>query len=89
MPDQKPNRDSRKPDKNLVTSAEEAERATRGNEVTAHSLRPVMTSQQRHDRIAVMAYQRAQARGFEPGGDLEDWLLAEREFEEELSGGSL
>jgi hypothetical protein len=29
--------------------------------------------------IAVAAYYRAQARGFAPGGALEDWLAAERE----------
>jgi Protein of unknown function (DUF2934) len=85
MADRPRARDERKPSKNPPTSAEEARRATQGNEVTAHSVRPVMSSQERHERIALGAYQRAQARGFEPGGELEDWLLAERELEEELS----
>lgn len=30
-------------------------------------------------RIAVSAYYKAQARGFEPGNELEDWLAAETE----------
>jgi len=30
-------------------------------------------------RIAVSAYYKAQARGFEPGRELEDWLAAEKE----------
>lgn len=33
----------------------------------------------RHDRIARAAYRRAQARGFEPGHELDDWLEAEQE----------
>jgi hypothetical protein len=36
---------------------------------------------ERHDRIARAAYRRAQARGFEPGHDLDDWLEAEREID--------
>lgn len=30
-------------------------------------------------RIAVSAYYKAQARGFEPGHQLDDWLAAEKE----------
>jgi hypothetical protein len=32
-------------------------------------------------RIAEAAYQRAHARNFAPGGELEDWLAAEREVD--------
>jgi hypothetical protein len=38
---------------------------------------------ERHSRIAEGAYQRAHARNFEPGGELEDWLSAEREVDGE------
>lgn len=38
---------------------------------------------ERHERIARAAYHRAQARGFEPGQDMEDWLQAEREIDAE------
>lgn len=31
------------------------------------------------DQIAISAYFRAEARGFEPGHELEDWLAAEAE----------
>lgn len=34
----------------------------------------------RQHRIAQTAYLRAQRRGFEPGGELEDWLEAEKEL---------
>lgn len=32
------------------------------------------------EEIAKAAYLRAKARGFRPGGELEDWLIAEREL---------
>lgn len=32
-----------------------------------------------NSHIAILAYYKAQARGFEPGHELEDWLLAEAE----------
>lgn len=31
------------------------------------------------ERIAVAAYYKAEARGFEPGHDIEDWVTAETE----------
>lgn len=34
---------------------------------------------ERSVRIAVAAYYKAQARGFQPGHELEDWLAAEAE----------
>ena len=35
---------------------------------------------ERWQRTAVAAFYRAQARGFAPGGELDDWLAAEREL---------
>lgn len=35
----------------------------------------------RHRRIAIAAYYRAESRGFTPGGEVEDWLVAEREVD--------
>ena len=35
--------------------------------------------QERENRVAVAAYFRAKARGFEPGQELDDWLAAEAE----------
>ncbi len=34
----------------------------------------------RYSQIAVNAYYRAEARGFEPGYELDDWLAAESEI---------
>lgn len=36
-------------------------------------------SPQKQSRIAIAAYYKAQARGFVPGHELEDWLSAEKE----------
>jgi hypothetical protein len=36
---------------------------------------------ERHERIAEAAYFRAQARGFAPGAELDDWLSAEDSLE--------
>ncbi|PPD18109.1 MAG: hypothetical protein CTY18_05825 [Methylomonas sp.] len=32
------------------------------------------------DRIAEMAYYKAEKRGFEPGHEMDDWLTAEQEY---------
>jgi hypothetical protein len=41
----------------------------------------------RHERIARGAYYRAEARGFTPGQELDDWLAAERELGEGAGEG--
>lgn len=43
--------------------------------------RPVLSASDRHRRIAVAAYFRAEHRGFAAGGELADWLAAEREVD--------
>jgi hypothetical protein len=43
---------------------------------------PLIPTSLRHDMIRDAAYFRAQARGFEPGKDVEDWLEAEQDIEE-------
>ena len=37
---------------------------------------------------AIAAYYRAEARGFAPGGELDDWLAAERDIELEARSGA-
>lgn len=41
--------------------------------------------EQRHQMIAEAAFSIAQARGFTPSQELDDWLAAEREIEQRLS----
>lgn len=41
--------------------------------------KPTIDSIEKQSRIAISAYHKAQARGFEPGHELEDWLAAEKE----------
>lgn len=40
---------------------------------------------ERIERIAVAAYYRAEARGFAPGQDMDDWLTAEAEVDRGVS----
>jgi hypothetical protein len=42
--------------------------------------RPLGESTPRHHWISVAAYYNAQARGFEPGKELNDWLKAEKDY---------
>jgi hypothetical protein len=39
----------------------------------------------RHAAISQAAYVRAQRRGFEPGRESEDWLIAEAEIDRQMS----
>lgn len=47
---------------------------------------PGVTAEQRYRMIAERAYERARDRGFAPGRELEDWLLAEQEIDGRLTG---
>jgi Protein of unknown function (DUF2934) len=62
-----------------ASAAESASRASRAPtpEVAADLVSP----EERHARISQAAYRRAESRGFESGGELEDWLFAEREVD--------
>lgn len=41
--------------------------------------RQTLNVEAKHNLIAVRAYCKAEARGFEPGHEMEDWLAAEAE----------
>lgn len=47
--------------------------------VISNSSKAAQNEKERNARIAVSAYFKAQARGFEPGFELADWLAAEAE----------
>lgn len=47
--------------------------------VVSNKSKSELNEKDRNARIAVSAYYKAQARGFEPGNELEDWLAAEAE----------
>lgn len=52
------------------------------NLIEQHSLTETKsTAEQRHERIAVVAFRLAESRGFAPGGELEDWLRAESQID--------
>jgi hypothetical protein len=43
-----------------------------------------VTDERRRQMIAVVAYYRAESRGFREGGELDDWLVAEAEVDRQL-----
>jgi len=43
---------------------------------------PLIPASLRNDMVREEAYFRAQARGFTPGRELEDWIAAEQEIDE-------
>jgi hypothetical protein len=47
------------------------------------SLTDVGAARQRYERIAEIAYHCAARRGFVPGGELDDWLAAEKQYDAE------
>jgi DUF2934 family protein len=47
----------------------------------------VVSEDQRRGMIAQSAYLRGERRGFAPGGEAEDWLLAEQEVDALLNSG--
>ena len=70
------------------TAAPSAQPATADTEVTATQLerREIPSfSENREARIAEAAYWRAERRGFGGGQELDDWLAAEKEVDEELA----
>ncbi len=48
----------------------------------------VVSSEERHQMIAVAAYYLAERRGFCPGYEIEDWLAAQEEVDQRLSNGA-
>jgi hypothetical protein len=48
-----------------------------------------VSAEQRLDMIAAAAYYRAERRGFAAGGEVDDWLAAEREIDEHIANESL
>jgi hypothetical protein len=53
------------------------------------SASPNASDESRQEEIARGAYYRAEARGFAPGYELEDWLEAERELNERMGAGGI
>lgn len=56
------------------------------NSIVASSVAPV-SAEERRARIAEAAYYCSQRRGFQPGGELSDWLCAESEIDAALGAG--
>jgi hypothetical protein len=61
----------------LGTMAPEAADTALSEEIRWTPIAENRSAESRHDRIARAAYYLSEARGFEPGHDAEDWLLAQ------------
>jgi Trm5-related predicted tRNA methylase len=61
---------------------EELTRAISGNTIERANLHQGTPSEDRYRLISEAAYRLAEKRGFAPGGELDDWLEAEREVSE-------
>jgi hypothetical protein len=70
----------------LGSSATELTPQDSRKESSATNMQP-RADLRRVQRIQDAAYRRAQERGFTPGAELDDWLAAERQIDEELNAG--
>jgi Protein of unknown function (DUF2934) len=70
----------------MVTSQRSAQRSLRGvyPRGSSQPARTWPSMGDRHRAIAVAAYFRAERRGFAAGGELADWLAAERELDGQM-----
>jgi len=66
-----------------------ASSSTFSRDPSPFSQRPVLSpdSSAYRELVAIAAYYRAERRGFAPGGEVEDWLEAEREVEAQVRAG--
>lgn len=67
--------------KTLVAKKPVAKKPKATTKAAASNVETIATPEERVQRIAVAAYLRAESRGFAQGGEVEDWLCAEREID--------
>jgi hypothetical protein len=78
---------SQKQDKSAgLAIAPSGSQVSGGGTKAADTATAQVTDEQRRQMIAVVAYYRAEQRGFCEGGELDDWLAAEAEVDRQLKG---
>ena len=83
----KPSRRNASQDSKNVSDIETDEHSTPGLSITNATLHVTPhVSIDRESMVAVTAYCLAEQRGFEPGHEVEDWLVAEVEVDQRLMG---
>jgi len=87
-PAERPRRRSIKSDAPLLTPAAASNSAPSAQADAAPPPRGGVKPEERRSRIAVFAYLRAERRGFQPGFEVEDWLIAEQEVDRSLMQAS-
>lgn len=63
----------------MKTSRSQNKPSTSSQQQSSSASNPPASTLAMAEQIAIAAYLKAQARGFEPGHELEDWLAAEAE----------
>ena len=71
-------------EKDKATQSEQQTPLSESNEAT-----PSRGTRRDSNEIAVRAYEKFEARGYAEGGDLEDWLAAERELNDARGTGDV
>ena len=74
------------PKKSAKRMPEAAAPKVRKRRTSAASM-PSVSEDERRGMIAYSAYLRGERRGFAPGGEAQDWLLAEQEVDALLNSG--
>jgi FtsZ-interacting cell division protein YlmF len=63
--------------KKVAKKSATKKKVTKKTETTRSTEKAVISPRERYEMIATMAYYRAEARNFEPGYDVQDWLDCE------------
>jgi len=65
----------------MKTGKAQSKSSTSSQQQSSSASNPSASNIKTAEQIAIAAYLKAQARGFEPGHELEDWLAAEAEIQ--------
>ena len=65
----------------MKTGKAQSKASTSSQQRSSSASNPSASNIKIAEQIAIAAYLKAQARGFEPGHELEDWLAAEAEMQ--------
>jgi hypothetical protein len=70
--------------KKVAKKSAAKKKAIKKTETTSSTEKAVISPRERYEMIATMAYYRAEARNFEPGYDVQDWLDCENTIDNML-----
>ena len=74
--------------RNAANTPDSRDTASAAAPRTAASAKTAMSNEEIYRLIAETAYFKAKARGFEPGGEVQDWIEAEAEIRQRIDKGN-